>query len=234
MKRSLRPVIRALGTPLAALGLAVLRLSGRRVGLALLYHSTGEPRHEPELDIVPPHSPGLFAGQMRHLRRWYRVVDSTELLVAVSSRRRGARFPVAITFDDDLPEHVRVALPILEREGLRATFFLCGASLDGPFAFWWERLQRAFDRDAGAAAAAVADGSREPPGTAPTVRKLAESIEQLSPVDREGVAARLGFPLARRPSCCWCAPKSLRARQDNASGGRGWRAEASEALLRAS
>ena len=52
---------------------------------------------------------------------------------------------MAITFDDDLPEHVRDALPALRAADLPATFFLNGASLHSPHAFWWEELQQAVD-----------------------------------------------------------------------------------------
>ena len=70
---------------------------------------------------------------------------AADILGAIRSRRRGERFPVAITFDDDLPEHVHEALPALRAAGVKATFFLNGASLDAPHAFWWEDLQRAVD-----------------------------------------------------------------------------------------
>ena len=56
---------------------------------------------------------------------------------------RGEPFPLAITFDDDLRSHVELALPILPVAGAPATFFLTGASLQGPASFWWERLDRA-------------------------------------------------------------------------------------------
>jgi peptidoglycan/xylan/chitin deacetylase (PgdA/CDA1 family) len=72
-------------------------------------------------------------------------VPASEILDAVRRRRRGQRFPVAITFDDDLASHLRHALPALRREGLPATFFLGGASLSGPYAYWWDDLQRAID-----------------------------------------------------------------------------------------
>jgi peptidoglycan/xylan/chitin deacetylase (PgdA/CDA1 family) len=87
----------------------------------------------------------VFDAQLRHLRRHYRIVPVSELQDAVRSRRRGRRFPVALTFDDDLASHAAVAAPLLRRHGLPATFFLCGATLDQPNAFWWERLQFAVD-----------------------------------------------------------------------------------------
>ena len=80
---------------------------------------------------------------MRHIGRNYRVVRARELHDAITSRRRGEPFPLAITFDDDLSSHRNLAMPVLQQLGLTATFFLCGASLDGRSAFWWERLSRA-------------------------------------------------------------------------------------------
>ena len=57
--------------------------------------------------FVPPHEAGLFEGQLRHVVRHYEVVPADRLLEAVVARRRGQRFPVAITFDDDLASATR-------------------------------------------------------------------------------------------------------------------------------
>jgi peptidoglycan/xylan/chitin deacetylase (PgdA/CDA1 family) len=98
-----------------------------------------------EREVDPAHDPVLFESQLRHVCRRYRVVPARDLLDAVRARRRGERFPLALTFDDDLPTHVQTALPALREARAPATFFLCGASLERPYAFWWERLQRAVD-----------------------------------------------------------------------------------------
>ncbi len=124
---------------------ALLRLSGRRAGLALVYHKLGDPPGDPRRELVPALSPRLFEAQLGHLARLYRVVPCRELQEAVAARRRGQRFPVAITFDDDLASHAGHALPALRAAGLPATFFLSGASLESPHRFWWERLQAAVD-----------------------------------------------------------------------------------------
>ena len=122
------------------------RWSKRRVGLALCYHRISDPQGDPERELVPPLGIKGFEAHVRYLNRHCRLVRASELLEAARERRRGEPFPVAITFDDDLPSHVQGAMPVLERHGAPATFFLCGASLERPFAFWWERLQRAWDR----------------------------------------------------------------------------------------
>jgi peptidoglycan/xylan/chitin deacetylase (PgdA/CDA1 family) len=122
------------------------RLSSSRAGVVLVYHRVGGPTSgNQDVEILPAVGRAAFEEQLRQLKRHYRVVPAKEILDAVNSRRRGERFPVAVTFDDDLPEHVWDALPALRAAGLTATFFLNGASLDGPHSFWWEDLQRAVD-----------------------------------------------------------------------------------------
>src|SRR5947209_5838949 len=136
----------ALDRLVAALSLPLfhaLRLSGRKLGLAVMYHAVGQPLGTDEL--VPAVHPDRFERQLGLMRRGFRIVPASQLASAAAERRRGQRLPLAITFDDDLPTHLENAVPILERAGLTAAFYLCGASLERPFAFWWERLQRAAD-----------------------------------------------------------------------------------------
>ena len=114
---------------LAVVVCALARLSSARAGVALVYHRVGGKGGDARLEILAAVSGDSFRRQLRHLRRHYHVVPASELLDAVRSRRRGQRFPVAITFDDDLAGHARDALPELQREGLTATFFLGGTSL---------------------------------------------------------------------------------------------------------
>jgi peptidoglycan/xylan/chitin deacetylase (PgdA/CDA1 family) len=119
-----------------------LRWSTARVGIALVYHRVEErPRH-PGGGVVATIATADFEGHVRHLARRYHPVAAGDLYPASAARRRGERLPVAITFDDDLRSHTSVALPLLRDHGVTATVFLCGASLDRPFSFWWERLER--------------------------------------------------------------------------------------------
>jgi len=130
---------------LAVVLCTIARLSGARAGIALVYHRVGGEGGDSHREILAAVSTESFRRQLRHLARHYRVVRGSELLDAVQARRRGQRFPAAITFDDDLAGHVDDALPALKQAGLTATFFLGGTSLDGPHRFWWEDLQRAVD-----------------------------------------------------------------------------------------
>jgi peptidoglycan/xylan/chitin deacetylase (PgdA/CDA1 family) len=120
-----------------------LRRSG--TGVALVYHRLADVAGDHGRELLPAISEADFRAQVAHLQRWYTVVAAGDLPEAARRRRRGEPLPVAITFDDDDPSHVRHAAPILRDMSAPATFFLCGASLDEPRAFWWERLQRVFD-----------------------------------------------------------------------------------------
>lgn len=180
MKRLRSLLLLTLARPLAA----VLRLSARRAGVVLVYHALAERGCDDAAELVRPHDAAVFEAQLRYLGSRYRVVPAENIQRAVSARRRGERFPVALTFDDDLVSHGRLAAPILERAGATATFFLCGASLDRPHAFWWERLQRAVD------------GGLDLPVEGRDIHEVAERVESMSPEERnqvgEWLARRLG------------------------------------------
>jgi peptidoglycan/xylan/chitin deacetylase (PgdA/CDA1 family) len=77
---------------------------------------------------------------------------------------------------------------MLRRAGVPATFFLCGASLEAPFSFWWERLQRA--ADAGLLTAAECERLAPPAGSS-SIHAIASAIQQSAPDQRERAAARL-------------------------------------------
>jgi peptidoglycan/xylan/chitin deacetylase (PgdA/CDA1 family) len=169
-----------------------LRLSARRAGVVLVYHAVSAQPADVGRELVPTHRASLFEAQLRYLQADYELVPADAILDAVGARRRGRRFPAAVTFDDDLHTHAEVALPTLRRLGVPATFFLCGASLDGPFSFWWERLQRAVD--GGLDLSSVAGGrDPEPP------RALALRIEEETPEDRAEIAERLGRLVGEDP-----------------------------------
>jgi peptidoglycan/xylan/chitin deacetylase (PgdA/CDA1 family) len=186
-RRRLRAtVLRVVGLPLALALARMARRRDHRVGVALVYHSVDDPAGDPVRELVPAMGTSLFTAQVRHLSSRYRVVAASELLNATRERRRGERFPVSITFDDDLATHVEVAGPILESAGATATFYLCGASLRAPHRFWWERLQTAVDRRLDLSSLGLEPG---PGGT--SIHELGRRIEAMQPEARDKLDAAL-------------------------------------------
>jgi peptidoglycan/xylan/chitin deacetylase (PgdA/CDA1 family) len=172
------------------------RLSSSQRGAVIVYHRVGgsEPG-DPHRELLPMLPADEFGHQLSHLRRNYRVVAAKDIVEATRGRRRGEPFPVAITFDDDLESHVRVALPLLREHGLTATFFLTGSSLDGPHAYWWEDLQRAIaDRlvapdDLPNVATADLEAALE--RTPKAIFRVAAAVEQLTRAQRNDLAVAL-------------------------------------------
>jgi len=93
----------------------------------LIYH-----RVMNESDPLQPSIPNAvqFLGRMRWLARVFNVVSLDE---AMQHLREGTLPPraVAITFDDGYADNHDVALPVLQRLGIRATFFVASGFLDG-------------------------------------------------------------------------------------------------------
>ena len=184
------PLKRTLGLPAGAAIERQLRATGLRCGIGIMYHRVGDPAGDPARELVPALGARLFESQVRHLAARYRVVPASELLEAVRARRRGERFPAAITFDDDLRSHAEVAAPILRRVGLVGTFFVSAASLESPRSFWWERLQRAVDR--GVPLASVLPGATADPVPPAQIRGMAETlIRERTPAERAALAEAL-------------------------------------------
>jgi peptidoglycan/xylan/chitin deacetylase (PgdA/CDA1 family) len=71
-----------------------------------------------------------FDWQLAALGRWFTVLPLRE----AAARLRGGTLPVrsaCVTFDDGYADNVAVALPILRRRGVHATFFLATSFIDG-------------------------------------------------------------------------------------------------------
>lgn len=102
--------------------------------LVLLYHSVDE--SAPYRSV----SPAAFASHLDWL------IDHTDLLtldalLAGTTRRRGGRPQVAITFDDGFSDNHAEALPLLAERGLSASFFISTGLIDR-LPFVMERFAR--------------------------------------------------------------------------------------------
>lgn len=112
----------------------------------LAYHRVAELRNTPTVDSRSVGAtPEVFAQQMEHLARFYRVVSMHEVLEAVEEGRSLPKRAVLITFDDAYADFAEIAWPILKQLCLPATMFVPTAYPDQPErAFWSDRLYQAF------------------------------------------------------------------------------------------
>lgn len=86
----------------------------------------------PEPDPLQPGEPDAieFERQLRWIKAWFNVLPLSDAV----QRLRGGSLPdrpLAITFDDGYADNYDIALPVLERVGLPATFFIATSFLDG-------------------------------------------------------------------------------------------------------
>jgi len=109
----------------SALGLFGTLVSSRLS--ILIFH-----RVHPKPDPLFPHEPDAarFDAMMRYVSSTYRVLTLGEAVEHLNQDTLPPR-SLVITFDDGYADNADVALPILQRYGLRATFFVSTGFLDG-------------------------------------------------------------------------------------------------------
>jgi peptidoglycan/xylan/chitin deacetylase (PgdA/CDA1 family) len=101
---------------------------GARARLSvLIYHRV---LNQP--DPFRPSDPNAaaFEERMRLLQRWFRMLPLAEAVHRLMNQSLPAR-AMAVTFDDGYADNFTVALPILQRLGIPATFFISTGFLDG-------------------------------------------------------------------------------------------------------
>jgi peptidoglycan/xylan/chitin deacetylase (PgdA/CDA1 family) len=99
----------------------------------LCYHRVTNKTSDLNSIIVSPEN---FRAQLEWLKQRYRIVRFEDKW----DHRGGPA--VAITFDDGYADNLTEALPILEEQGVPATFFISTRHLDSGEEFWWDTLER--------------------------------------------------------------------------------------------
>lgn len=107
----------------------------------LTYHRVAEPGAAGDLDDgVVDVTPDQLDRQLRYLRRWMNVVSLEDVLAWRRGLRALPSSPVLVTFDDGYRDNHDVALPILRRHGVRATFFVAVDYVRERRLYWWDRV----------------------------------------------------------------------------------------------
>lgn len=113
--------------------LGALSPAGARAGLQILFFHRVLAEPDPLLPDV--HDARRFEETMQWVRQWFTVLPLPEAVERLTARSLPAR-ALVITFDDGYADNEAVALPILRRLGLPATFFVSTAYLDGGGLMW--------------------------------------------------------------------------------------------------
>lgn len=106
----------------------------------LTYHRVANPRATSAVDDeVIDARPDAFDRQLAYLRRHCNVVELDEVV----EFRKGKALPpnpVLVTFDDGYLDNIEVALPMLQRHGMKAVFFIATSYVNDRRLFWWDRV----------------------------------------------------------------------------------------------
>ncbi|MGZ8292898.1 MAG: polysaccharide deacetylase family protein [Telluria sp.] len=99
-----------------------------QVPLSILTYRRVVPRPDP---LFPEQIDARrFDQQVKALTRWFRIIPLSEAVRRLRERTLPAR-AACITFDNGYADNAAVALPILQRHGAAATFFVASGFLDG-------------------------------------------------------------------------------------------------------
>lgn len=106
----------------------------------LTYHRISEPSREGRFDPgVIDATPAQFDRHVAFLTENFHVIGIDEL----REHLRGAPLPknaVLVTFDDGYRDCLQNALPILQRHGARAVFFIATSYTSERRLYWWDRI----------------------------------------------------------------------------------------------
>ena len=176
--------------------------AGERARLSVLIFHHVLRRHDP----LQPGEPTAdqFEEQMRWVSSWFNVLPLAEAVSRLKEGRLPQR-PLAITFDDGYADNHDVALPILRKLGLPATFFIATGYLDGG---------RMFNDT-------VIEAVRQAPDAALDLEDLDLGVHSLATLDesRAAIGRILGrvkyLPIEQREAVAGAIAERARARMPN-------------------
>ena len=110
----------------------------------LTFHRVAEPA-QPYLfdDGVIDTSPADFERQIATIAEHFTPIGIAETIAATDGGRLPPN-PVLVTFDDGYLDNFETALPILQRHGVRAVFFIATHFLSHRELFWWDKISFLF------------------------------------------------------------------------------------------
>jgi peptidoglycan/xylan/chitin deacetylase (PgdA/CDA1 family) len=120
------------------------RLNGKGVAIAMYHSVMDEPQRQAYTLGGIIHSSAVFRRQMEIIAGDYDPVTLNDVLLFVRGEKELPAHAVAVTFDDGYADNYEVALPILERVGVPATFYVTVDCIETARLPWPSRLRYAF------------------------------------------------------------------------------------------
>ncbi|MBD3345369.1 MAG: polysaccharide deacetylase family protein [Chitinivibrionales bacterium] len=96
--------------------------------------------------FIPPMALSLktFSRLINYLRKFYTIIGLNQIIPVIDGdSSKNGRF-LCLTFDDGYRDNFEVAVPILKRFGLPATFFVPVQQIDREEPYWWDYLYEVY------------------------------------------------------------------------------------------
>jgi peptidoglycan/xylan/chitin deacetylase (PgdA/CDA1 family) len=180
--------IRAKRLMIYSSAVAKVRFS-RHNTIILRYHSVAPAKEATYVSSTICLDPGVFDTQIARLASRYDIISLDDAMDRLEhGRPSGTRPGVVITFDDGYRDNYLHALPILQRHGATATFYIVADSISPAPAVWTVRLMQLFARQpeptSECPAPVEVDLSR-PESTRASIRRLTHWLRGISASERE-------------------------------------------------
>jgi len=138
---------------------------------------------KPDVPILAYHSVGATADDYTvpeaTFARQLDWIDQQGFHSTTLSRLRAVEHPIVLTFDDGKEDALRIVLPLLQKHGMRASFFIITAMVGQPGYLTWDGV-RALDRAGMEIGSHTVDHERLPDASDERVRfELTESKREL-------------------------------------------------------
>lgn len=127
----------------------LLRLAGRFTpdGAAILMYHSVRDDPEPYANSIGTgilHATSVFERQMELVCRRFTPVSVDDIRLFLNGEKPLPRRAVAVTFDDGYADNAEIVAPILNRLGIRASFYLTTGLIGAKNPPWFCRLRHAF------------------------------------------------------------------------------------------
>lgn len=176
----------------------MLSPSGERARVSVMIFHRVLPQRDPLRPAEPTREE--FHSRMAWVACNFNVIPLAEAIAGLASGRLPER-PLAITFDDGYADNVTVALPVLARLGLPATFFIATGFLDGG-RMWNDTVIEALRAAEGESLDLVSLGLGEHPIASvrdrlATIDRLLRRLRYLPLPERDALVERLASLIAK-------------------------------------
>jgi peptidoglycan/xylan/chitin deacetylase (PgdA/CDA1 family) len=143
----------SVGAAADRMGISRVVLSLRRAASAwitvLTYHRVARRADATLLDQgVIDVAPDQLERHLAFVKRWFCPIGIDSLVAFAQGQGALPKNPVLVTFDDGYRDNHDVALPILLKCGVRATFFVATDYLERRRLYWWDRVSLLIKRSA--------------------------------------------------------------------------------------